>query len=60
MPAYKKMESLENGGSWGKFWWKTCGFEWDGNIHIYGETEVILFLLVHLIVWHLDNAQVNF
>ena len=28
MPAYKKMESLKNGGSWGKFWWKTCGFEW--------------------------------
>ena len=31
-----------------------------GNIHIYGETEVILFLLAHLIVWHLGNAQVNF
>ena len=28
MPAYEKMESLKNGGSWGKFWWKTCGFEW--------------------------------
>ena len=31
MPAYKKMESLKNGGSWGKFWWKTCGFEWVKN-----------------------------
>ena len=28
MPAYKKIESLKNGGSWGKFRWKTCGFEW--------------------------------
>ncbi len=28
MPGYEKMESLTNGGSWGKFWWKTCGFEW--------------------------------
>ena len=28
MPGYGKMESLKNGGSWGKFWWKTCGFEW--------------------------------
>ena len=28
MPGYEKMESLKNSGSWGKFWWKTCGFEW--------------------------------
>ena len=27
MPGYEKIESLKNGGSWGKFWWKTCGFE---------------------------------
>ena len=28
MPGYEQIESLKNGGSWGKFWWKTCGFEW--------------------------------
>ena len=28
MPGYEQMESLKNGGSWGKFWWKTCGCEW--------------------------------
>ena len=28
MPGYEKIESLKNGGSWGKFWWKTGGFEW--------------------------------
>ena len=27
MSGYEKMESLKNGSSWGKFWWKTCGFE---------------------------------
>ena len=27
MPGYEKIESFKNGGSWGKFWWKTCGFE---------------------------------
>ena len=34
MPAYKKMESLKNGGSWGKFWWKTCGFEWVKSVDV--------------------------
>ena len=28
MPGYEEIESLKNGGSWGKFWWKTGGFEW--------------------------------
>ena len=27
MPGYEKIESLKNGGSWGQFCWKTCGFE---------------------------------
>ena len=27
MPGYEQIESLKNCGSWGKFCWKTCGFE---------------------------------
>ena len=48
MPGYEQIESLKNGGSWGKFWWKTCGFEWVNAL-----PEVSLTDLVHR---HIDIA----
>ena len=50
MPGYEKMESLKNGGSWGKFWCKTCGFErvkWDTQVNR-AQAGFILFLEVQI------------
>ena len=34
MPGYEEIESLKNGGSWAKFWWKTGGFEWVKSVSL--------------------------
>ena len=34
LPGYEKKESVKNDGSWGNFWWKTCGFERVNNTGI--------------------------
>ena len=37
MPGYEKIESLKNGGSWGQFCWKTCGFE---RVKLFVSTDI--------------------
>ena len=49
MPGYEKMESLKNGGSWGKFWWKTCGFERVNSLSLSLVICVYQILLGHVV-----------
>ena len=46
MPGYEKIESLKNGGSWGQFCWKTCGFERVNVDYFCGVDLVRLYALV--------------
>ena len=64
--SLQKMESLKNGGSWGKFWWKTCGFEWvKGSLypkiaacHISGNTLNILTKFCTYLVYKCEKYLV--
>ena len=46
MPGYEKIESLKNGGSWGQFCWKTCGFE---RVKLLDVTTVVMLIAQDLI-----------
>ena len=48
MPGYEKIESLKNGGSWGQFCWKMCGFE---RVNRARNTDIVIFSMIRRVVF---------